>query len=730
MIPLDHQPVVVAATATSDGVIEFRTRTERITVDNDSEVINEILRLCDGRNTVAKIAKKIAKLANVSAEYIRAVIQDLAVIEVLVDSREYAVHAHKLGNNPMYYSRILSDEDVEVIYNNRPSYLVASRETLPIANNEDSYLRNLLDRRTSCRSFSDQSISYEDYITICEMAYGTELAPIPSGGALYPLSLFLLVARDGDGIDSGIYQYDPRANRLNMIETPLDCSDAMFALNSDTLLHNASGVIVVAGDLDRHLSKYANRGYRYTLLEAGHVAQCVNLSAIELGYSVLEYGGFTDEPLQRLFRMDSIDGGQVWPLVCVAIGVADQSVAVKASADATIRQELEKTLVGRSKPLNWVTILHKETEENTQFYSAAAHYKPGTFHDKEKSYRLRIAAGTSVSQDLALIKAMAEGFERYSFSFPYVDRIAPANELDAQWVDPNIHTPFTSWQRSQFGFDMFEPTREWQWVRGEDSGGGLVYVPTDLVFYPYDASTYGRRLCYAAHSNGCAAHTQLEDAKLNAVHELIERDAIIRNWLLRDTPDRIPFDLLPLHWKNRVIFWQHQGWRVDIVDFSHSGVAVVSVFARRKHERPYLAHGSAASSVDFVHAVDKAFQELEIAISVQSGRRSRRILPEKVDSPNDHGKVYHFDDYAQKLGYLFDGDFIDQIPGLGGSETIKQFDPIYVTVSSYDSPLQVVRALSEKLVPINFGYGRDHISHSAIRDRVDQQTVPFPHYLA
>lgn len=179
-----------------------------------------------------------------------------------------------------------------------------------------------------------------------------------------------------------------------------------------------------------------------------------------------------------------------------------------------------------------------------------------------------------------------------------------------------------------------------------------------------------------------------------------------------------------------MVFWRRQGWKVDAVDFSHSGVAIVSVYARKEKARPYLAHGSAASSVSYDYAVDKAFQELEIAMSVQSGRRVKRIHPEKVDTPNDHGQVYHFDDYAHKLDYLFDGSFIEEIPSTGGPDVLKSFDPVYVTVSPEDAPLRVVRALSAKLIPINFGYGRDHISHNSVKESVDQTLTPFPHYLA
>ncbi len=723
----EYQPLVVASVAQGDGVIEFRTKTEKLEVDNNLQVVNEIIRLCDGRNSEKSIAKKVSRLCGVTDQHVQSIIRDLTGIEVLIDSRTYAAYVHQTGNNPMPYSFQLDDEEVDKICENRPDYLVASQSVLESVNTGDSYLKTLSKKRISCRNFGDQPISQADYLAICEIAYGTELRPVPSAGALYPMSLFVIVIHENKNMKSGVYQYDPDRNSFNVVETSLDHEYAKFALNNDTLLHGASGVFVIAGDLERHPSKYANRGYRYTLIEAGHIAQNVHLAALEREYSTLEYGGFKEEPMQQLLH---IENDSVYPLVTIAIGALGAGEGDLETGHEATRKELEVALVGKDKPLNWAVLLHSETEKNTPFNTAAAHYKPGPFELARKTYRSRISAGTSSSQDLALIKAMAEGYERYSFARLFVDKISSAEELDADWVDPNKYTPFTDWQLQLLDFERFDPAKEWQWVEAENKDGDTAYVPTDLVFYPYNAKAYGRKLCYGAHSNGTAAHTSLSEAKMNAVHELIERDAIIGNWLQQATPNRIPAQLLPLQWQKRMLFWSNQGWTIDVIDFSHSDVAVVSVFARNEQKQPYLAHGSAASCVSFDFAVDKAFHEMEVSLSVESGQRHKKILPEKVDSPSDHGRVFHFNDHAQKLDFLFEGDFVKELPRTGGVDAIDQFDPVFVKVNPIDSPLQVVRALSSKLIPINFGYARDHISHERIRRTVDQTRPPFPHYLA
>ena len=46
------------------------------------------------------------------------------------------------------------------------------------------------------------------------------------------------------------------------------------------------------------------------------------------------------------------------------------------------------------------------------------------------------------------------------------------------------------------------------------------------------------------------------------------------------------------------------------------------------------------------------------------------------------------------------------------------FDPIVVDITPKEHPcgLTVVRVLSEKLMPINFGYGNEHRGHSRIEN--------------
>jgi SagB-type dehydrogenase family enzyme len=80
---------------------------------------------------------------------------------------------------------------------------------------------------------------------------------------------------------------------------------------------DAAAVIVLTTVLERTLWKYSDRGYRYILLEAGHVAQNLNLVASGLGLGALNLGGFFDANLAALLGLDP--EAEV-PLYGIAVG--------------------------------------------------------------------------------------------------------------------------------------------------------------------------------------------------------------------------------------------------------------------------------------------------------------------------------------------------------------------------------------------------------------------------
>ena len=169
--------------------------------------------------------------------------------------------------------------------------------------------------RSSCRGFAPEPIGLTELATLLHWSYGvlgvTELGqefcerPVPSGGGLYPLELYVL-AQDVEGLGAGVHHYVPLGQRLECIRPdPMPSMLTAETFLGQPYLIDAAAVIVITAVVQRSLWKYEDRGYRYILLEAGHVAQNLNLCAEALELACLDLGGFLDEDVTSLLKLDA-----------------------------------------------------------------------------------------------------------------------------------------------------------------------------------------------------------------------------------------------------------------------------------------------------------------------------------------------------------------------------------------------------------------------------------------
>jgi SagB-type dehydrogenase family enzyme len=205
-----------------------------------------------------------------------------------------------------------------------------ARTTLPPA--PDSPLCRLIRRRRSCRAYLAQPMPISCVSALAAAAYGiVETArlegggsmlrrTVPSAGGLFPLELFVFLERV-EGLSDGLYHYDVRGHTMEFVRGVLTADLAPF-LYPYPFIRDANLVFTVAAVFGRNQKKYGPRGYRYTLLEAGHLAQNICLRAIELGLATLCLGGFEDSRLNRVLGLEPTREGVVY---AVAVGYDAQA---------------------------------------------------------------------------------------------------------------------------------------------------------------------------------------------------------------------------------------------------------------------------------------------------------------------------------------------------------------------------------------------------------------------
>lgn len=186
----------------------------------------------------------------------------------------------------------------------------------------------LLQSRESCRQFHQRTMSQATLSTLLAGSYGVSrvfplpdsltalFRTVPSAGALYPLELYIAV-ENVEGTPDGLHHYNVREHSLEMLKDKAEAASLRGALLTEPFIVNSNLVFYLAAVFKRTQKKYGPRGYRYILLEAGHVAQNICLLAAEQGLGSLCMGGFLDSKLNHLL---GLSGDQEAVVYSVAVG--------------------------------------------------------------------------------------------------------------------------------------------------------------------------------------------------------------------------------------------------------------------------------------------------------------------------------------------------------------------------------------------------------------------------
>lgn len=215
---------------------------------------------------------------------------------------------HNRTKNSRLESLSISDTPPSWIKIHFKTYPRLNRIQLRSITGRDKITTHIINSRHSVRKFSGKSISYDELSHVlyasCGLRYLGESIndskrPYPSAGARYPLEIYPLVF-NCKGIKNGLYHYNVRENSLeSLLEQDLR-NWLIKAFGKEEWLKKSAVLFFITGVLARTHIKYSDRGYRYMLIEAGHLAQNLCILATELGLGTCPIGGFIDDKVNQL----------------------------------------------------------------------------------------------------------------------------------------------------------------------------------------------------------------------------------------------------------------------------------------------------------------------------------------------------------------------------------------------------------------------------------------------
>lgn len=179
----------------------------------------------------------------------------------------------------------------------------------------DADLGRVLDARVSSRETCEGSIAAGELEAVLSAVVAgprRRRRPYPSAGALYPIEVYLVVAR-ARSLETGIYHLDVGQHMLVRLTTGPE-QDRVLAIFGHEWVASARAFVVLTADLERSARKYGQRALRFALLEAGALSQTLMLLSAERGLPTTMVGGFHDAGLTRLLGLRGADEP---PLACV-----------------------------------------------------------------------------------------------------------------------------------------------------------------------------------------------------------------------------------------------------------------------------------------------------------------------------------------------------------------------------------------------------------------------------
>lgn len=183
----------------------------------------------------------------------------------------------------------------------------------------------LVSRRKTQRDFTQTPFSLDEISTLLKYSCGeARVVDVnenkkhrthPSAGARFPIEIYLVIFIGNDDLKPGLYHYNIKSHALDVLWERKFSPEDIDGLFTYPWVKNASMAIVMTAVFWRNQNKYGERGYRYILLEAGHIGQNFYLASTALGLKCCALGGTKDEELEKLIDIDGVTESLVYSLV-------------------------------------------------------------------------------------------------------------------------------------------------------------------------------------------------------------------------------------------------------------------------------------------------------------------------------------------------------------------------------------------------------------------------------
>jgi ribosomal protein S12 methylthiotransferase accessory factor len=248
----------------------------------------------------------------------------------------------------------------------------------------------------------------------------------------------------------------------------------------------------------------------------------------------------------------------------------------------------------------------------------------------------RFCGAASVSRERARAKAIGEAVERYASALydPLALPVTPAAAASFPVANPADFALFIPAQHAEpdFPFRPFDASTPIAWSAAVDLATGEPrWLPAASVWAPYHAQAErGEVQVIQSISTGLASHRSREAALVNALCEVIERDAFMLAWLTQCAPPRLDPRRLPPSVVDLIRRFEAASYEASLFDLTQDNhVPCVMAVIEGQAPRPVLTF-AAASEPRAERAMVKALEE-----AAHTQRYQAILLEARGPAPTD-----------------------------------------------------------------------------------------------
>ena len=259
-------------------------------------------------------------------------------------------------------------------------------------------------------------------------------------------------------------------------------------------------------------------------------------------------------------------------------------------------------------------------------------------------------AGCGLSPNEAEIRTLMEAVERYSNMVADESRfiLSTYNNIEKMAINPQdmgLYLDETYYKVERIS--RYSPDAEIPWIKGQDLySGKAVYIAADFVHYP----AIRAKPIVLESSNGASAHTDIVQAILNGLYEIIERDAFLTMWLNKIPMPILDIKTLPNDFDESVRMIREYDMNIKLVDLTNDSrvpTVMAVCYNNNPDKYPALEVGT-GTHVQPEKAVQKALFEMETGLIHSLEEDERKILEEDQISAIYEHAIYYLNPEKRK----------------------------------------------------------------------------------